>query len=296
MTGEIFRILAIAFAFSLLGLSAYLSCRVLKVIDFTCDASLSIGGCSYAAVVLYGLNPIVAIIISGALGASAGFITASLTTNLKIKTTVTSVITFILSQILILKMYSIGSFSIQNKLSTMIPSYPPILLLMAIGGISAIMCFIFHRIINSEYGLAMKVYSDGPIVSESLGIDHGNMLKIGLMLSNALVGLSGGLIVQTSKAFCPTMGVGTFVFGLGVILLVMKSYPNIDFKKGTLVCAVCAFIYKLIIDILARFIGGDAISGAMSEYEHTIAAIFLIILIALTFNEKNTKNSILHIR
>ena len=295
MTGEIFRILSMAFAFSLVGLSVYLTSRVLRVLDFTCDASLSLGGCGYAAMVLYGLSPVVAAFAAGLLGACAGFITSSLTSNLKLKTVVSSMATFSMAQIFIFKMYSMVSFSMRGKVSSLITEYPPIMTLFVVGGFVFILSVLFHKFINSEYGLAMKVYGDGPIVSHSLGINSADMLKMGLMISNTLAGIAGALIVQVSRCLYPSMGLGSFIFGLGVVVLLTKTHPAIGLGKTTFVCMGLGFAYKIGVEAVARCIGGLS-SGLLSEYEHIVAAISLVVLVALTFNDKNIKKSILHLK
>jgi putative ABC transport system permease protein len=290
---EVFRMFAIAFAFSLLGLSMYLSTRILRVVDFTCDASVSVGGCSYAAAIIYGINPIFALIIAAMFGLCAGFITASLSSNLKFKTTVSSILTFTMMQIFIQKAYLVGNFSINNNISSAISIYSGFSLFVVTGILAVILCFLFYRVVNSEYGLAMRVYSDGAIVSEALGINRSKMLAIGLSISNMLAAISGGLVVQASRSFSPNMGIGSFVFGLGAILLILKITPTFDVKRSVFMCAIIAFVYKIIIMILSRCVGSTKF-GALSEYEQIITGVVFILLAALTFSDKTRKKSILH--
>lgn len=294
MTDEIFKTLAMAFAFSLLGLSVYLACRVVRIIDFTCDASVSVGGCSYAAAVVYGAHPAVAALASMLLGGCMGFITASLSSNLRVKTSVTSVITFIMSQIFVFKMCSLGNASSANSIPETILGCSMGAICAGTGGIAIVICLMFHKITNSEYGLAMRIYREGSLVAESLGICRANMLAVGLILSNAVAALSGAFMVQISRTFYPTMGLGTFVFGLGAILLIEKMNPCMCFKKSIVACAMAAFFYRMIIDVVARCIGGTT-SGVFSEYEHVVAGIALIMLIALTFSGKAPRKSVIHI-
>lgn len=293
MTDEILKMLAMAFAFSLLGLSIYLSCRLLRVVDLTCDASVAIGGCTYAATVAGGIHPAVAVIISALLGACAGAITASLSSNLKIKTVITSVITLMISQVFISKMCAVGKASLQKGISVAVADYSGLTVLATVGVVSLIVCFLMYRVANSEYGLAMRVYSDGPIVAESLGINRDNVLMLGLSLNNAIAALSGAFIAQIAQTSYPTMGIGSFIFGLGVLLFVSKICPGISCKKGITFCIIAGFVYKIIIVILARCIG-DSSCGVMSEYEQAVSGLALIMLIALTFSGKAPKESVLH--
>ena len=42
----------------------------------TCDASVAAGGCAYGAFILYGVNPLLAILLAMSLGMIAGFMTS----------------------------------------------------------------------------------------------------------------------------------------------------------------------------------------------------------------------------
>lgn len=291
MTDEVLRMIMMAFAFSLIGMSVYLSSRLLHVVDLTCDASVAIGGSAYVATVASGIHPAVAIIISTLLGACAGAITASLSSNLKIKTVVTSVITLVVSQVFVYRMCSAGNEALSNYVMA-VADYSPIVLLSVISVIFILIAFLMHRIVNSEYGLAMRVYADGPIVAESLGINRESVLMFGLSINNALAALAGAFIVQISRTFYPTMGLGSFIFGLGVLLLVSKVSPGISCKKSIMVCAISGFVYKIVITLLAHCIGGT--SSSLNEYEQAVAGLSLIMLIALTFSGKAPKESVLH--
>lgn len=291
MTDEILKMLMMALAFSLIGMSVYLSSRVLHVVDLTCDASVAIGGSAYVAAVADGLHPAIAVLISGLLGACAGAITASLSSNLKIKTTITSVITLIVSQVFIFKMCVIGNDALNSYIMT-VGNYSSAILLSVIGAVFLLIAFFMHRIINSEYGLAMQVYSDGPIVAESLGINRDNILMFGLSINNAVAAIAGALIVQISRTFYPTMGLGSFIFGLGVLLLVNKISPGISCQRSIAMCAIAGFVYKIIITLLAYCIGGTG--GSLNEYEQAVSGLALVMLIALTFSGKAPKESVLH--
>lgn len=292
MADEIFRTLAVAFAFSLLGLSVYLACRVLRVIDFTCDASVSIGGCVYAAAAAYGMHPVLAAAVCTLLGACAGFVTASLSSNLSVKTSIASIITLIMSQIFVFKVCLLREA--HAGMCAPAAECSVLTLCAAAAIISIVVYLLFYRIINSEYGLTMRIYREGPIVSESLGINRANILTAGLGLSNALAALSGAFVMQISKTCSPAMGIGSFVFGLGVILLIEKSSSHMSFKKSIGTCALAAFFYKIVIDILARCIGGAA-PGALPEYERVVSGAALIMLTALTFSGKAPKKSVIHV-
>ena len=90
---SIFFVLAFGLAFSLVGLGIFLSIKVFKLIDLTCESSFALGGCVYGVMVLAGINPLFAIIIAMFLGYIAGIITASFINYIKLDAIIASLLT-----------------------------------------------------------------------------------------------------------------------------------------------------------------------------------------------------------
>jgi putative ABC transport system permease protein len=192
---------------------------VLNVTDLTCDASVTLGGCSYGALILSGIDPLIAIIIAACLGMVAGLVTSSLVAHVGIEPVLASIVTLTALQTFITKLSSIGHTLVHRGLTE------TTLITPAIGNsiitliIASVVCILFYRILNSEYGLAMRVYGDGKIISESLGIDTGQILCMGLGIGNALSAIAGALVVQISGNFGPGIGNGSLVFGLAAVII-----------------------------------------------------------------------------
>ena len=58
---SVFFVLAFGLAFALVGLGIFLSNRIYKLVDLTCESSFALGGCVYGSMVLAGMNPLMAI-------------------------------------------------------------------------------------------------------------------------------------------------------------------------------------------------------------------------------------------
>ena len=65
----------------------------------------------------------------------------------------------------------------------------------------------------------MRATGDNPLMILSLGVDVGRMITLGLMMSNALVALSGAILAQYQGFADVQMGIGMIVWGLASVIL-----------------------------------------------------------------------------
>ncbi|MDR1561365.1 MAG: hypothetical protein LBS23_03355 [Holosporaceae bacterium] len=275
------NIFSLSLAFALVGLNVYLSTKVLNVTDLTCDASVAVGGCLYGALVLYGMNPLVALLLATCFGAVAGFVTSSLTLNINVEPVLASIITLTAFQTFTAKLSSAKPVKgLSSSLFTLSAADNAIISIIIV----TIICIIFYKILNSEYGLTMKVFGCGRIISESLGISSSRMLYVGLGIGNALSALAGALITQISGTFSANMGNGSLVFGLAAVIIGEKIVEPKTTRRAIIGCFIGALIYKVMVEV-ATF-GGTQTLG--SEYNNVIIALVLIFLMALIQDSKKT--------
>jgi putative ABC transport system permease protein len=245
---------------------------VLNITDLTCDASVALGGCSYGALLLCGINPFISFLLAAVLGAVAGFTTSSFVTHVKIEPVLASIITLTALQTFITKLSGIGTSAVGKGL---IFSSSAIYNFIIVLTVVLLICMLFFKMLNSEYGLAMRVYGDGKIISESLGINTTKILWIGLSAGNALSAIAGALIAQISGNFSSGMGNGSLVFGLASVIIGEKILAPKNVGIAILGCFIGALVYKIIIEI---------VTASGSEYSHVIMATILILLMMLIQN------------
>ena len=183
---SIFFILAFGLAFSLVGLGIFLSNKVFKLIDLTCEASFALGGCIYGVMVLAGMNPLFAIIIAMFMGYTAGAITASFINYIKLDAIIASLLTVGGLQSLLTKLVEFKRFVPSSVFGNLSPISNFILALVIVCPIG----YLFYKLMISEYGLSMRIYGDGEIITESMGVDGMQILSCGLGLENLLFALA----------------------------------------------------------------------------------------------------------
>ena len=270
---SIFFILAFGLAFSLIGLGIFLSNRIFRLIDLTCEASFALGGCIYGVMVLAGVNPLFAIIIAMFLGYIAGVVTASFINYIKLDAIIASLLTVGGLQSLLTKLVEFKRFDPSSVFGNLSPISNFILVL-------AIVCpvvYLFYKLMVSEYGLSMRIYGDGEIITESMGVDGMQILSFGLGLENLLFALAGALIAQMTGEFSVNMGSGCIIFGITAIILGSKVFSRVNIKTaiiGTFIGAVC---YQVALKTLItrEFI------GVGEEYTNIVMAVILVMLVAL---------------
>ncbi|MDR2766244.1 MAG: hypothetical protein LBB63_02145 [Holosporaceae bacterium] len=274
------NLLSLSLAFTLIGLNVCISSKILNVTDLTCDTSVTLGGCSYGALVLSGMNPFVAFFISMCLGAGAGLITACLASGVRMEPVLASIVTLTALQTLIVKLYEWGNgylkitpsaLSLQTSLDNCITTVM----------IVTCLCVLFYKMLNSEYGLAMRVYGGGRIISESMGINNNRMFCVGLMVGNGLAAIAGALITQTSCSFSTSMGSGSIVFGLAAVIIGEKMLNPKTIRGEICGYFLGALMYKLLLE-LATLCG----ASFGSEYNNVTIAVVLTFLMALMREKK----------
>ena len=65
----------------------------------------------------------------------------------------------------------------------------------------------------------MRATGDNPQMIRALGVNVGNMIILGLALSNGLIALSGALLAQYQGFADVQMGIGMVVWGLASVII-----------------------------------------------------------------------------
>ena len=194
----------------IMALGVYLTFRVLNVADLTVDGSLATGGAVCIMLVLNGVNPQVALLVSFVSGLLAGLITGFLHTALGIPD--------ILAGILMGK----ANQSVNvNKVSFLFTSNAK--LLVRTIGLVALVCValiaLLYWYLGTETGSAIRATGTNPNMSRAQGINTNLMKVVGLALSNGLVALSGGILAQYQGFADVNMGRGAIVIGLAAVII-----------------------------------------------------------------------------
>ena len=245
----------------IMAIGVYLTYRILDVADLTVDGSLATGGALCVVLIRLGCNPWVALLCAFLVGMVAGLVTGLLHTRCGIP----AILAGILTQ---LALYSVNLRIMGGKanLPAGVDKYNllvsqryvrelslrnplPLAILFLVVMIAALYWFF-----GTEYGSALRATGANPHMARAQGINTGAKVTVGLMLSNGLVALGGGLIAQYQGAADVNMGRGAIVIGLAAVIigdvLLGKLVHNFALKLGTV--AVGAVIYYVVIQLVLQ--------------------------------------------
>lgn len=242
----------------IMALGVYVTYRILDVADLTVDGSLATGGAVCVVMIRAGVNPYIVVLAATGVGAIAGLITAALHT----KCGIPAILAGILTQ---LALYSVNLRIMGGKSNqpVSVDKYDllvsqryvrdlsfdnPVLLLVIL---LAILIGVIYWFFGTEKGCSMRATGANKDMARAQGINPDNDIILGLMISNALVALSGALVAQYQGAVDVNMGRGAIVIGLASVIIGEVVFKKIKHNfAGTLSFVVCgAIIYYIVIQI-----------------------------------------------
>ena len=186
-------------------LGVFITFRLLDIPDMTCDGSFALGGCVCAVLIVNNnVEPLLAVLAGMCAGAIAGAVTGILTTVFEIP----AILAGILTQI---SLWSIN-LRIMGKSNT------PILAKGTVFSAVSNMTGLPQSTVAIILGILLAV-AIVAILYWFFGTEIGSTKMIALVLSNALIGLSGALICQSQKYADIGMGTGAIVIGLAAIVI-----------------------------------------------------------------------------
>lgn len=249
---------------AILTLGVYLTFRILDIADLTVEGTFPLGAAVTVVLINGGMNPVLAIFCAILAGAFAGFITGFLHTVFKIPAILSGILTMI-------ALYSVNIRVMKDKATVALekPSVKTWMLSILPEGtvsntvsiilgtcVCALIVIILYYFFGTEIGCALRATGSNQNMARSLGVKTDSTIILGLMISNALVALSGSLIAQLDYGSAlVTMGQGTIVIGLASVIIgeVIFIRKDINFALKLLAIIAGAIIYRTIISCALTF-------------------------------------------
>lgn len=272
----------------LLALGVYITYKLLDFADLTVDGSMATGGAVAVMLIRAGMNPWLALIFAFLAGMAAGFITGMLHTSLGIPGILASILTQI-------SLYSINLNILgSSNQAVSVDKYSLVVSLRYISDSTAskirmfttciLFCVVLVAILywyfGTEQGHAIRATGCNRQMARAQGINTDFHTVLALMISNGLVGLSGGLYAQYQGAADVNMGRGAIVIGLAAVIIgdvlfgKMCAGKKIAFAYTLLSVIAGAILYYLVLSVvlLLKFPSDD-----LKLFSAIVVAIFLSI-------------------
>jgi len=100
-------------------------------------------------------------------------------------------------------------------------------------GVAALSVVVIQRLINSNYGLAMKAIREDETAARAMGVDPFRRLMLGFLISAFFSGIAGGLLAHLITTISP----GLFTFLLTFNLLIMIVVGGLGSTTGAILGA-----------------------------------------------------------
>ena len=230
-----------------MALGVYVTYKLLDIADLTVDSSLCTGGATSAVLILMEMHPLLSLVFAVFAGMLAGLVTGFLHTRLRIP----AILAGILTQ---LGLYSIN-LRIMGKSSVALLRQPvvislgniPMALLIGVLVAAAVVA-VMYWFFGTELGCAIRATGNNRKMVRAQGVNTDTMKIIGLVLSNGLVGLAGGLLAQYQGSANINMGRGAIVIGLASVIIgevIFGARFNFAYQLGSIVAG--SVIYQIVI-------------------------------------------------
>ncbi len=89
-------------------------------------------------------------------------------------------------------------------------------------------------------------------MARAQGINTNRMIVLGLLISNALVALSGALVAQSNGFADVGMGTGTIVIGLASVIIGEVLFGTRSFKNCLISVILGSIVYRLVIALVLQ--------------------------------------------
>ena len=242
---------------AIMAIGVYIAYRVLDIADLSSESVFVVGGSLAVLTINLGLNPIVAILISVLGGGLSGFITGILHTKLKIPGLLSGIIMMVALIPVCLALNAVssssdyinfiatasiapGKLTIFNWASTL----NPLIISLIISPIILVgIFFLLYWFFGTQIGSSIRATGKNKIMARAQGINSSWMIVFGLVISSALVALSGSLFAQSQLSTEVNQGRASIVVALASIFLGEAIFGRKSFFISLISVIVGSIVY-----------------------------------------------------
>lgn len=255
-------------AWGIMAIGVYITFRILDIADLTVDGSLATGGAVAALCITMGWNPWPALLMAVIAGMLAGLVTGLLHTACGIPAILAGILTQLALYSINLRIMAIGDEKATTKATLALSvdrqellissryireltlENPLFLLVIFTVVVIALLYWFF----GTELGSALRATGANQNMARAQGINTNWCKVLGLVVSNGLVALSGGLLAQYQGSSTVDMGRGAIVIGLAAVIigevLLGKVFRNFALKL--LSAVIGSIIYYIVLQFVLR--------------------------------------------
>lgn len=257
--------------------------RILDIADLSVDGSLCTGGAVCIMMMLSGQNVFVSLLVATLAGMAAGLATGIFHTFMGIPAILAGILTQLGLYSVNLKIMGKSNQAINVDKYDLLVSlryiknvafYKNTIFVVAI--IIVLLIAALYWFFGTELGCALRATGCNSNMSRAQGINTNMSKVLGLVISNGLVALSGGLLSQYQGFADINMGRGAIVIGLAAVIIGEAIFGKIfrNFALKLLGVAFGSILYYIVLQVVI-WMGID--TDLLKLLSALVVAVFLAI-------------------
>ena len=280
----------------IMAIGVYITFKLLDIADLTVDGSFCTGGAVCVMMVTGGYNIWVAMLCAILAGMLAGMVTGLFHTACGIPAILAGILTQLglwSVNLAIMGMKANVAINVIDKANLdrllvavrfvqdvargagPVWQHP----IFVVGIFTVVIIAILYWFFGTELGAALRATGANGNMARAQGINTDVAKVLGLMISNALVALSGALLSQYQSFADSSMGKGAIVIGLAAVIIGEVLFSKIfrNFGLKLLAVSIGAVIYYVVIQAVV------SLSGINTNYLKLISAIIVAVFLSVPY-------------
>ncbi len=269
----------LGFLYAFMAMGVFITFRIHDFPDITVDGSFVTGAAVSAVLIVAGVNPWIALLLSFVGASVAGAVTAIIHTRFQIAGLLAGIL--VMTGLYSINLHIMGRSNIpllqETGLITYIKQINPglpyeVWIFLVFGAVMAVFWIAVSLFFRTDFGISMRATGSNPDMATASGINVSAMKIFGIALANGLVGISGSLVAQYQGFADIGMGIGSIVFGLAAVIIGETIFPLKSIWARTASVVVGSVVFRLMV-ALALYVGLNPIDLKL------ITAVFVFLIL-----------------